>query len=98
MAWTSFKDAADKSLNRKGITPQIQESLVLEKANWLLIDILGQQEQNKVRAMYWKGNVLTLAVLDDSLFYQLRTIKKQFLEKLNSQFEKTVVEDIKILS
>ncbi len=98
MSWTSFKDAADKSLHKKGLTPQLRESLVLEKANQLLAETFGQDAGDKIRAVYWRNYILTLAVLDDALLYRLETGKEQFLGKLNSEFAEQTVKDIKVLS
>ena len=98
MAWNSFKDVANRSIKRKGISPQIQESLVLETANKLFIDFLGDMAQDKIRALYWKSKILTVAILSDDVLHNLEADKEQFLQQLNKKFGYTIVEDIKILN
>ncbi|MBU1203408.1 DUF721 domain-containing protein [Patescibacteria group bacterium] len=98
MSWTSFKDAADKALGQKGMNNQIEKTLLLEQANKILLDILGQESQDKFRAMYFRGSTLTIAVLDDGLLYKMETSKEQLIKKINSYFGKNIVDDCQFLN
>jgi hypothetical protein len=98
MAWTSFKDVADRSLDEKGISTQVQESLVLKEANYVISNFFDQADQEKARAIYWKDSVLTIAVLCDSLFEEIASQKEQFINILNNRFEDKIVEDLRFLN
>ena len=98
MSWNSFKDLADQAMSKKGIKSQIQESLILESANRVLIDILSAKAKDKMSAIYFKNGVLTIAALSDSLLKQLHDDKDLFLASLNSKLGDNIVEDLNFLS
>jgi len=98
MSWNSFKDLADQVINKKGIKRQIQESLVLEAANRALVYILSSKAKNKMRAVYFRAGVLTIAALDDKLLKQLIRDKDLYIASLNSKLGDNIVENINFLS
>ncbi|MBU1999153.1 MAG: DUF721 domain-containing protein [Candidatus Omnitrophica bacterium] len=98
MSWTSFKEAAKKSLGEKGISAQLQDSLVMEAANQILAEIIGQDAKDKARAIYLKSQILTIAVLSDDILGIIRSTRQEFLNKLNSRLNDNVVQDIKFLN
>ena len=97
MSWTTFKDIASEQLDKKGMTDQMQESLVLVEANALLVEFFGKEHQDKARALYWKDNILTVAVLIDSLAEKLDNNKQEFIDNLNNKFTSILVSDIRFL-
>lgn len=98
MAWTSFKEVAHRQLDEKGISIQVQESLVLKEANYVIHNFFDQADQEKARAIYWKDNVLTIAVLCDSLFEEIASQKEQFINILNNRFEDNIIDDLRFLN
>ncbi|MFA6307796.1 MAG: hypothetical protein WCS88_00770 [Patescibacteria group bacterium] len=98
MPWNSFKDLADKVVNQKGIKGQIQESLILQSANRVLLDILSETAKDKMSAVYFKNNILTIAALDDNLLAKLLKNKKSFIVKLNDKLGDNIVENLNFLS
>lgn len=98
MSWNSFKDLADKAINKKGIKRQIQESLVLESANRILIDFLSEQAKDKLSAIYFKDGILTIAVLDDNFLESLLKDKNLFINNLNNKLENNIVKDLNFLN
>lgn len=98
MSWNSFKDLADQAISKKGIKGQIQESLVLESANRVLVDILSEQAKEKMSAVYFRAGILTIAALDDNLLKQLIGDKELFIASLNSKLGDNIIEDLNFLS
>lgn len=98
MTWNSFKDLADSAINKKGIRKKVEESLVIESANSLLIKFLSDKAHDKIRAVYFKGGVLTIAALDDKLLKDFLSDKDLFLSSLNSKLGDNTVEDLNILN
>jgi hypothetical protein len=98
MSWNSFKDLADKVVSQKGIKGQIQESLILQSANRVLLDILSETAKDKMSAVYFKNNILTIAALDDNLLAKLLENKKSFIAKLNNKLGDKIVENLNFLS
>lgn len=98
MSWNSFKDLADKAVNKKGIGIKIQESLVLESANRVMLDILSEKAKDKMSAVYFKNGTLTIAALNDDLLKRLISQKGLFIATLNSKLGDSVVKDLSFLS
>ncbi len=71
--------------------------MVLAEANQLLAEFFGKEHQDKVRAVYWKDHVLTVAVLIDDLAEKLDNNKQEFIDKLNSKFTSILVSEIRFL-
>ena len=97
MSWNTFKDVVSEQLEKKGMTYQMQESLVLVEANALLAEFFGKEHQDKARAVYWKDNVLTVAVLIDELAEKLDNNKQEFIDNLNNKFTSILVDEIRFL-
>jgi len=93
MSWNTFKDSASKYLNNK----QIQDSLVLEKAKDVMIDIWGEGVEQKARVLYCNNNVLTIAIIPEELKEDFEEKKELFLEKLNKELD-IIVKDLRFLS
>lgn len=98
MSWNSFKDLADKVVDKKGIKNQIQESLVLESANRVLVDFLSEVAKDKMSAIYFRNGVLTIAALDDNLLKHLISEKDLFIVNLNRKLGDNIIEDLNFLS
>ncbi len=97
MSWDTFKNIASEQLDKKGMTDQMQESLVLVEANNLLNNFFGEEFKDKARAIYWRDNILTIAILIDDLAEKLDNNKQQFIDDLNNRFTSILVSEIKFL-
>lgn len=97
MSWSSIKDIAKKNLHQKGISNKVQESLVVDMANQLIVDLFTKQAENTARAVYMSNSRLTIAVLSESLYQEIESQSEQFINILNNRFERKVVEEIKFL-
>lgn len=98
MTWNSFRDVAGKVVKQKGLNKQIEDSLVLQSANQLLDNFLSTQAQEKVRAVYFRAGVLSIAVLDDNLLKKLLSDKDLFVASLNSKLGDAIVDNLNFLS
>lgn len=97
MSWSSIRDVASKNLHNKGISNKVQESLVIDMANQLILDLFTKQAENIARAIYWSNSRLTIAVLSDGLYQEIESQQDQFMKILNNRFERKVVSEIKFL-
>ena len=97
MSWSSIESVAKKNLYKKGISNKVHESLIIEKANRLIIDLFTKEAENIAPAIYWSDSKLTIAVLSDSLYQEISSQEEQFIKILNSRFDGKVVNKIKYL-
>ena len=98
MTWISFKDMAQDRLQQKGITNKLQESLIVDQANYIIGHFFGAEAHGKAQAIFYKNGILTIAILSNSLFSEIESQKQEFLIILNNKFEEKVVDDLKFLS
>lgn len=98
MSWTSFKDAADRSLKRRGLATQVDKSRIVHIANDAIIEFFGHEAKDKVRAMYMRQGILTIAVLDDKLFKDINLSKKELIRDINKKFSKDIIIDCQFLN
>ena len=98
MSWSSLKEVVDKSLIRKGLKGQIQESLVLKIANQELLIFFGPEFQDKARAIYFKDGILTMAVLSDKILPEIENSKSNFIKILNNKLDNHLIDDLKFLT
>ena len=75
MTWSNIKEQLNKNLKQKGIEEQVHESLVISLANSLMVEIWGIEIQQKARVVYFKNDILTIAVLANNIE---RTSHKSF--------------------
>lgn len=97
MAWNSIKNIAPKILEARGLKAKVHSSLIIKEANQLLAELLGDETQDKIRAVYWKDNVLTLAVLADELMTALKEHEADFKGELNQRLKEPAVDKLKFL-
>lgn len=98
MAWNSLGDLAHKNIDNKGIKNKIQYSLILDEANKLVIDFLGKEAKQKVRVLYLKEGVLTIAILADEMVKEFENRKQAFIEMLNDNIGQETVKDVRFMN
>lgn len=97
MAWSSIKNIAPKILEAKGLSQKVHSSLIIKEANQLLYELFGEESVDKIRAVYWKDDCLTLAVLADELMQALKEHEDTFKSELNQRLKESAVDKLKFL-
>lgn len=98
MAWNSLGDLTNKHINKKGIKDKIKYSLILYEANRLIVDFLGDEAKQKVRVLYFKEGVLTIAILADDMVDEFENRKDAFVEMLNDNLGQETVKDLRFMN
>jgi len=76
----------------------VEASLIVEKANEILISILGEQAINQAQAVYFKNKILTLACLSSVASQEVRLYEQQIRDKINDIFGPNTVEKLRYLA
>lgn len=98
MAWNALGDVANKNIKNKGIKNKIQYSLILDEANRLIVDFLGNEAKQKVRVLYLKESILTIAILADDMVKEFEDRKEAFIDILNERLGENTVKNIRFMS
>jgi hypothetical protein len=98
MSWNSFKNLAKQKTYQSHTWRQAKDSLVIEHANKQLLQMLGDQAENKAQVIYFKNKILTIAVLSDEVLARLTEDKEVFIAAINEHWQQSLVTDLHFLS
>jgi hypothetical protein len=79
---------------QKGLSAQVTAALVCEEFDKIVRQIWGEIGATKVKALYLKDNVLTIASLSSVMAQEIKLNEREILSALNDKF-KGVVERIR---
>ena len=98
MSWLSINEQLNKNLIQKGIKKKVDEFLVITLANELIEEIWGIELQQKVRVVYFKDNILVVAILSNIIEEEFKFHKDNFIKKINNKLGNNVVKNLRFLS
>jgi len=98
MSWLSINEQLNKNLIQKGIKKKVDEFLVITLANELIEEIWGIELQQKVRVVYFKNNILVVAILSNIIEEEFKFHKDNFIKKINNKLGNNVVKNLRFLS
>ena len=96
-----FKDLKailPKSIKRAGISKQIKETEILTFFQDELDRVLEPELLERVRVLYFKDKIITLAVLSEEIAQKIRFYEKEILGNINELLEKQEVEKVRYLT
>lgn len=73
-----------KSINKAGISRQIEAVLICDLWEKAICDIFGKQVAEKSQALHFKNGVLTVAVLNPVLAQEFKFKEEEIKKHLNS--------------
>ncbi|MFH1233785.1 MAG: DUF721 domain-containing protein [Patescibacteria group bacterium] len=86
----------DKALDRTGVRRRVEITGVLDKFNELCYEKLGDQSKGKVKAIYIKNKILTVACLNSVFAQEIQFNVHVFIKEINKEFG-DVVERVRFL-
>lgn len=97
MSFQKLSAILPKTIKRAGISRQIEASMVCEAADEAVKRIFGEELARQARALYFKDNWLTLAVLSSVLAQEIRFREDEIMRVLNGRFGQGTVGRIRYL-
>ena len=98
MAWLNIKEQLNKNLRLKGIERQVQESLVIDLAHGLMVEIWGVEIEKKARVVYFRNDILIIAILYKQIEEEFEFHKDNFIKHLNKELGNNIIKDLRFLS
>ena len=98
MSWLNINEQLNQNLIQKGIKKKVDEFLVITLANELIEEIWGVELQQKVRVVYFKNNILVVAILSNIIEEEFKFHKDNFIKKINNKLGNNVVKNLRFLS
>lgn len=97
MPFQPIKSLLPQSIKRAGFVKQIEASRICTDFDNLIKDILSPEISSQVKAMYFKGNILTIAVLDSNLAQEIKLRENYILNRLNNKYNNNLVLGLRFL-
>lgn len=92
-----LKDLLPASIQKAGITKQVNAARVCNEFNALLGEVLGEKVAKKAKAMYVKNGTLTIAVMSSVIGQEIKLHERELLEKLQKNVGEKTVESLRFL-
>ena len=93
----SLKYLLQKSINKAGISKQVDAAVIIEECNRVLSDVLGSKIKDKARAMYVRNGTVSIAVTSSTVGQEIKLHEEEILAKLVKKAGQTKVEKIRFL-
>lgn len=91
MSFNIISNILNKNLQKRSwLTKQIQATLICEEFDKIIQEKWEHKIINKVKAIYFKNNTLTIASLSSVTAQEIKLHEQEILEKINKKFEKAV--------
>jgi len=84
MAFHGLKNLLPQSIQRAGVTKQIDANLVLHVYEKVVKELLGEEISQQTKPMYVKNSILTIACLSSLIMQELQYREDEIINKINS--------------
>ena len=84
-------------IKQSGFSQQVKTSLIIEEFNKLIEVKFGAKLSKKIKPLYLKDKILTVACLNSIIVQELTFQKAELIEKINKKFGPKAITEIKFL-
>jgi len=84
-----------KQIKESGLSQNVQTALVVEEFEKILQEIFGQFILKKVKPLFIKNKIITLACLSSVVSQDVNLRKDEIIRKVNNKFKTEVITNIK---
>lgn len=96
MGFSSISSILNTTVKKqKGLSGQVTAALVCEEFEKIACREWGEKGAGKVKALYLKDNVLTIACLSSVMAQEIKLNEREILAELNGKFGNGAVERIR---
>lgn len=90
-----IKDLLDKYLKQAGLSQQVETAMIIKEFEQIVSDKFGPAISKKIKPLYIKGNILTVACLSTVVVQEINMVKQEIIGKLNKKFGEKAINDIR---
>lgn len=94
MTFQSLGKIINKNVKKTGLSKQIEIAMALEKFHYVIKEIWGDKILEKANGISIKNKTLTVAVLSSVVAQEINLKEGVIIDKINSYFNKEVVNKI----
>lgn len=98
MPFTKLENLLDRSVKKAGLSHRLEYSKIFEAFVGTVQNQFGLAAASKVRPLYIKDRVLTVACLSAPLVEAIQAGERQLLEALNQPYQQKIVETLRFIT
>lgn len=98
MSFTPIKKILDDSVQRAGMTDDIDASLALEAAQKIFRELFDNETAQTMKPLYVKRGVLTVSCASSVAAQELKLREREILTKLKERLGKPLVERLRFFA
>ena len=92
-----IKVLLNKRLRQTGLSKNINTSLVIQEFEVLIEKALGEKVYARIKPLYIKNKILTVACLSSVMAQELNIRKRQLIAQINKKFGSLILKDIRFI-
>lgn len=92
-----LKNLLQKSINKAGISRQVEAALLIEKAQGIIEKLLPSGVNKMTKVLYLRNQNLTIACLNSALAQEIKLYEREIIAKINKDFGKEVIKNLRFL-
>ena len=92
-----IKKLVGKSLKKFGVAEAVEKSLVLEEFSKIIKELLGTKSIKRIRPLYVKNNVLTIACLSSVAAQEIKLHEREITGRINKKFKKEMIKELRFV-
>ena len=92
-----IKGLLSKRIRQSGLASQVSTALIIKEFDDYIRENLGQAVAKKVKPLYIKDKILTVACLSSVVVQEMRFKKAEILKLINQKFGKDAIKEIKFI-
>ena len=97
MSFSAIASILNKQIISKGLDSQISAALLCEEFDKIVIEKWGIEMKNKMKALYLKDKILTIACLSSTMAQEVKLNEASIIDLLNKNLDSILVERIRYI-
>ena len=85
MSFIKLDKLLDKTIKKSGISEKVQAALLLDEFDGIVKEIFGHKITNKVKPLYVKNKILTIACLSSIVAQEIKFKEERIVDELNKK-------------
>jgi hypothetical protein len=92
-----IKSIMHRNLAKSGISINVNTALIIDEIKKSLVEKYGVKILPKVKPLYIKNNILTIACLSSVLIQEITLNKQEIISRINNKFQQKALKDIRFI-
>lgn len=98
MGFSPIKYTLNRNIQSSGLQNQVDGARVIEIFDLILKEVLGEEFNEKAKALYLKNRTLTISVVSPVIGQEIKLREAKIVEAINQKMEANLVERLRFLA